>query len=226
MIETSQAIEVDSAEHKSTIPPILRNLSVPLEFKHLDVGDYVIHGQTGSLCMSLKTSKDYISSVSDDHLNDELFQMSSNYRWSVLIIHGSPTEALLRRKFNRERYFNYLAGCVLENSMVGECGSISVLVFENEYDVAQFMKTTFKKISTGDTFRDPSIRKIKVPDSQRKLYAIEGFLHGLGPILSNNLKSHFGTIKGIVNASESELLEVHGIGSKKASGLYKIFNEV
>ena len=67
---------------------------------------------------------------------------------------------------------------------------------------------------------DPAIaqrydRKPKRLASQ-KLYMLQG-LPGGGPALANRLLVQFGSIEGVVAADEETLMQVRGVGQKKAS---------
>ena len=46
---------------------------------------------------------------------------------------------------------------------------------------------------------------------------------GVGPPLAHNLLAHFNTIENIVHADVGTLLEVEGIGKKKAERLFYFF---
>ncbi|MEM2579118.1 MAG: ERCC4 domain-containing protein [Desulfurococcaceae archaeon] len=56
---------------------------------------------------------------------------------------------------------------------------------------------------------------------ERILYVAEGLA---GPTLARKLLEYFGTLKSIANASMLDLMKVEGIGEKRASEIYAIFN--
>lgn len=47
-------------------------------------------------------------------------------------------------------------------------------------------------------------------------------LPNIGPVNAKNLLEHFGTVANIINASESQLQEVEGIGKKTAANIRKV----
>jgi ERCC4-type nuclease len=51
--------------------------------------------------------------------------------------------------------------------------------------------------------------------TSRKLYMLQG-LPGVGPALANRLLLQFGSVERVITADQSLLMEVRGIGAKKA----------
>ena len=56
---------------------------------------------------------------------------------------------------------------------------------------------------------------------EQQLFIVES-LPNIGPVNAKNLLSHFGTVSNVLNASESELQEVEGIGKKTAENIRKV----
>lgn len=50
---------------------------------------------------------------------------------------------------------------------------------------------------------------------EQQLFIIES-LPNIGPVNAKNLLEHFGTVANIINASESQLQEVEGIGKNSS----------
>ena len=67
------------------------------------------------------------------------------------------------------------------------------------------------------------IRTDKKPVSlwEQQLFIIES-LPNIGPVNAKNLLQHFGSVEKVINASESELQEVEGIGKKTAKNIRKV----
>ena len=216
-------ISIDNRE-KSRIPELLKKLGVPTETKQLSIGDYCIFGPTTSACISLKSVGDYLGSINSSHLNDELYQLSSAYDYSVFVVYGNLSEELLYRKIRRETYFQYLAGCIVHRSPEGKQGSVSVVNFDTDFDVAMFLKTMHNLISTDDIYREPSVQKVKVTEENRALLNISR-LPKVGPIRAKSLLEHFKTVRAIYNATPEQLVEVEGVGSVIAEHIVKFINK-
>ena len=69
------------------------------------------------------------------------------------------------------------------------------------------------------------IRTDKKPVSlmEQQLFIVES-LPNIGPVNAKNLLLHFGTVSNILNASESDLQEVEGIGKKTAKEIRKVLD--
>jgi Fanconi anemia group M protein len=67
------------------------------------------------------------------------------------------------------------------------------------------------------------IRTDKKPVSlwEQQLFIVES-LPNIGPVNAKNLLQHFGSVEKVLNASESELQEVDGIGEKTAKNIRKV----
>ncbi|UCH43601.1 MAG: hypothetical protein JSW16_03410, partial [Dehalococcoidales bacterium] len=67
----------------------------------------------------------------------------------------------------------------------------------------------------------PKRKATDLPDMQRRIIEM---LPGCGMTMARDLLQHFGSIRQIMNATEAELHNVPGIGTKKASGIYEVIN--
>ena len=230
-------IQIDTHETRSKLPGILKKIGVPTTFVPLEIGDYIISGTISAcgsifydenVCNELKTVEDYLGSIRSGRLNNELFQMSSAYDRSFLIVHGSLDQALAHRKIKRSTYFHYLAGCVVHESGEGKRGSISVFNFETVYDTALFLKTIHDLITQDKIIREPTtkkpIKKLKIPLDKQRLFTIQS-LPDIAGIRALRLKTAFPTLKSLINAEKEDLMKIEGIGEGIAESLYNFFNE-
>ena len=56
---------------------------------------------------------------------------------------------------------------------------------------------------------------------EQQLFIVES-LPNIGPVNAKNLLQHFGSVSNVLNASESELQQVEGIGKKTAENIRKV----
>jgi len=217
-------IFVDTHETRSRLPVALNKMGVKTEFIPLEVGDYVVTGPSMDVCAELKSVSDYLLSIQNNRLNQELLNMSTAYKKSLLIVHGYISQGLEHRKIKRSTYFHYLAGCIIHESDEGFHGSVSVINVDTVYDAACLLKTIHDKVYNDDIKRRPDAKRYKIKDNDMKLFTIQS-LPNVGEKRGELLKNKFKTIKNLVNASEEELLEIDGIGKKISGFLYKYFNE-
>jgi len=104
-----------------------------------------MQGETLTAGVELKNAGDYINSIKKGRINDQLLNVSSNFDYPILLVYGSPTDALLDTEMKRSTWFHFLAGCVTDISPVGKGSRVSVIMVENEYDAAFFLQTLDKR---------------------------------------------------------------------------------
>lgn len=226
-------IIADKTETRSWLPKLLKKYGVKVTFDSLDVGDYIIIGPTRSAGVSSKSAEDFISSIENDHLNDELLHLSSNYTKSVFIVHGSIDNALVHRKMSRQIYGNYIAGIVSHESPFGVMAGVSVVNFPSSdpaikrrptsgvYDAVQFLKSLHDIITQDDIYRKPTALKIKYPPEYELTLSIRYMLKpaGVGMKRAKQIQEKFGSIQNVVNAKKEQFMSIDGIGEKIADSI-------
>jgi len=72
---------------------------------------------------------------------------------------------------------------------------------------------------------DPQVHQLSVFATSlvdgRKLYMLQG-MPGVGPALAHRLLLHFGPVERVVTAEETTLMQIPGIGSKKAARIREL----
>ncbi len=225
-------IHVDSHERKikhfqNEIPRILERFGVPIKKLLLDVGDYVIIGDEISVCCELKTVEDYVSSIQNNQLSTELYQMSASYDYNVLLIHGNLDDALMHRKLKRSSLFEFLAGCTIEVAPLGKQSKISVITVNTVHDAVAFLRTLHKKVVSGDFYREPTVHKVKLPPSKKLVFTTKFMFPPechIGAKRAEQLLIHFGSIKNIVNATKDRIMAIPGFGEEISKGIIEHLN--
>ena len=119
-------------------------------------------------------------------------------------------------------------GMINPNAIRGSIASIaidfgiSIIPTRNAQDTAAMIKRIAVREQNGE--KTPiQIRTDKKPVSlwEQQLFIIES-LPNIGPVNAKNLLQHFGSVEKVINASESELQEVEGIGKKTAKNIRKV----
>jgi len=205
-------IVVDKRERRSIVPRQLESMGCDVEYKILEVGDYII----GDVCIERKEINDYLSSLFNGRLERELYHMSKIYKKTYLITEGSITEAMLHRKINRRQYFSSLAKFTNR-------GDVSIITFETPYDTAYFIKSLNESVKNPQ----PLIPKIKISqfsDGDEVTYIVSA-IPGIGMKKATNLLKKFKTLKNLVNSKPEDIAKVNGFGKKTANKLYELFNK-
>ena len=193
-----QKIIVDNREKNSLVISELISLNNQIEFKQLDIADYII----GEIAIERKTMSDFISSM----LNKRIFQQLKNlqqYEKSLLIIENYRALDLSSTNLNE----NAVKGLILSISLEYK---IPIIFTKNEKDTALYLSLIAKKKSSEISFRV----KQQMTDVERLKFILEGF-PGIGPKTAKKLLKKYKTIKQVINAKEEELKSFIGKKSEK-----------
>lgn len=214
-------IFVDSRETRSLVKDFLLDKKLPIEVKELEVGDYIITNGDITVIIERKDMADYVGSLVSGRLNNQLYQLSSNADYGLLIVEGYLTEAIAFRKVKRGQINSSIAGAILRVSPDGKQGKISVLSVESPFDTADVIEGIYKRFEEEEGFvRLPQLERIKVTPEKRAIMILATF-PDIGEGKAEKLINHFKNLKNTFNASIEELCEVPGIGKKIAEKIHK-----
>jgi len=186
-------VEVDFREKNSLVASEIMKLGMEIEFKQLLVGDYIVKG----IVIERKTISDFKSSIIDKRIITQLLEMKQCDK-SLLILEGIGEEM-------------YIGG-IHENAFRGFLLSVSldyqipVIFTQNEKDTARYIYILSKKEKKEISLR---ASKLFLNDKEQLQFILEGFPN-IGPKKAKALLEKFGTLRGIINASEEELKDVLG----------------
>ena len=208
----------DHREDRSEVPKALRDFGVELKRETLEVGDYVITGKNVNLVIERKTAQDYIKSMRGEHLNNQLYEMSTNFSYTILIIEGYMTGAAFELNAPRQQILASIATGILKPSADGVRGAISTLMLDTPYDTAQILKYFHDNI-TGDKplVRYPRIKAEKWKLEDRAVAVLSGFPN-IKEKRARKILEHprLNTLTKILTSDIATLMEVEGIGKKIA----------
>jgi len=225
-------IVCDNREERSGIPKELVKLGQTIEYRQLEVGDYMIEGPTTRLVLERKEAGDFITSSLSEHLNNQLFQMSLNYPYTVLILEGSLTAAIIEHeKVTRQQVYANVASAILKRPGVSGpdvvSGVISVVSTDGFLDTALLLKLLHDRIQDPEKMiRLPRLDPIKWTSKDRTI-AVLASLPNIGPIRAKTILSHprLNSLRKIANSNPTTLMEVKGIGKVLAQGIIEVMNE-
>ena len=193
--EIKLKILVDNHEKNSLVPSNLSKLGVPFEFKHLEVGDYLI----SDIIIERKTFSDLQSSIMDKRILAQLENMKQ-YPKSLLIIEGEMEN---QSKIIHE---NAIKGFILSTLLNTK---IPIIFTKDEEETAQYLYVLAKRLSKKETEVSLIAKRLSTSTETQKQFIIESF-PGIGPTTAKKLLKHFKSIKAIVNAPNEELTKLIG----------------
>jgi len=204
---------VDEREKPSGVPDSLRRLGARVEFRLLDVADYVI----GDRAVERKTTGDFISSLFSGRLFDQAKRLSESYRMPFMVVEGD-LQASLQRISRPKVFWGSMLSLVLQYD-------IRPFFTSDALQTAELIFTYALHLSYKRRRAPPVI--IKKPristDTQAQLLVVES-LPTIGPKLAGRLLERFGTVRRIFEASRSELAVRGGLGRSRAQKVSSILD--
>ncbi|RLF90020.1 DEAD/DEAH box helicase, partial [Thermococci archaeon] len=187
----------------------LKTLGIKLEFKTLDVGDYIV---SEDVAIERKSANDFIQSIIDGRLFDQVKRLKEAYPRPIMIIEGQLYGI-------RNVHPNAIRGAI---AAVTVDFGLPVIFSSNPEETAQYIFLIAKR-EQEEKEREVRIRSEKkaVTLAERQRLIVEGLPH-VSATLAKRLLRHFGTVERVFTASEAELMKVEGIGEKIAREIRKV----
>lgn len=212
--EFSEELEIvaDTREKSSGVLKELQNLGVSLTLKSLSVGDYVLSKR---VCVEFKTAHDFVSSLLDGRLMNQLSQLTQ-YPRPVLVVQGSNWYE------QRNVHPNAIRGAL---AAIGVSFGVPILVSQNDKDTAALLYTIARREKEAG-LQDPSYGTSRPGSDRELLVDVVASFPNVGPVLAPKLLARFGSLQRLVSAEVDDLMEVEGIGKKKAGQLHAFFKKI
>jgi len=213
----------DYHEDQGPIPGLLERLELPLTRTELAVSDYIVSG-VENVAVEHKGSGDYVSSLKDGRLHTQLYELSTNHSYAILLVEGNVTQELMQRKMKRQQVLSSLAGSILKRSPDGKRGVISLVNVDTPWDSALFLKYCHEKLTKeGGLVRTPVLRAQKWKPEERAIGILAGF-PGVGEIRAKNIMStpQLNTLQKIMNAEVEDFVKVENVGPVVARDIHKL----
>ena len=202
-------VYADSREGNSKVIRYLSQMEMDVKIHSMAVADYQVSDE---VAIERKTAKDFVSSMIDKRLFKQARELSEEFKRPLMILEGD----------------DLYSGMVNPNAIRGTIASIaldfgiSIIPTRDAQDTAAMIKRIAIREQSGEK-SNIQIRTDKKPVSlwEQQLFIVES-LPSIGPVNAKNLLEHFGSVSNVFNASESELIEVEGIGKITAQNIRKV----
>ena len=189
----------------------LKKMDIILTETNLEVGDFIL--SDSRVVIERKTHSDFISSIIDGRVFEQVKLMKDNFSNPVIIIEGSSN-----------RYINENALRAAIASLITNF-NISILNTKNSLDTAKTIYWIARK-EQEENKHSVSIKVGKKPKEMHKLQErMICSLPSINSVMSKRLLEHFGTVEKVFIADEKELRKVKGIGKKLANKIRKILSD-
>lgn len=207
--EELPVVFADTREGNSKVIRHLSEMEIDVKVQAMAVGDYQVSDE---VVIERKTAKDFVDSLVDKRLFKQARSLMEEFKRPLIILEGDD---LYNGMINPNAIRGSIASIALDFG-------ISIIPTRNAQDTAAMIKRIAIREQSGE--KTPiQIRTDKKPVNlwEQQLFIIES-LPNIGPVNAKNLLEHFGTVANIINASESQLQEVEGIGKKTAANIRKV----
>ncbi|MFH1239835.1 MAG: DEAD/DEAH box helicase [Candidatus Diapherotrites archaeon] len=207
-------IYADSREQNSSVLRELEERGCYIKTKQLDVGDYVL---TNDIVVERKTIDDFLSSMLDGRLFNQMIKMTETYDMPLILVEGDKNEMFSLRNVHRNAIIGAMTSIALNYR-------VPILFTDNAKETAEYLYVTAKReqLGKGKDIRLRTGRK-GLTQSEMQQFIVESFPL-TGPNTAKAMLKHFGSVKNIVDADVKALQEVDNIGDKKAKKIRKILD--
>ncbi len=187
----------------------LSNYDCIVKKKLLHVADYIL---SETVAVERKTYSDFLRSIIDKRLFEQLSQLSTEFKKPVLIIEGRRHEDI---NIHKNAVRGALAAVALDYG-------VPIIWTKNVEDTAGiiFWMAKREQIESGREVSIRGKRRARSMEEQQE-FLISG-LPNVNTVIAKRLLTYFKTPRGIFNAGEAELKKVKSIGKKKAKNILKL----
>lgn len=206
-------IIVDHRESRSNVIRFLSSREdIKIETQQLDAGDYVLSSRIG---VERKKAEDFLKSLIEGKLFVQMKKLRDAYSRPILIVEGEGL--LAKRNISQKAIFGGFVSIIVDFG-------IPVITTGSARETADFLYIIANR-EQKESNKTIAVRgeKWTMSTPEQQQFIVEGFPN-VSAVLARRLLEYFGSVKAIVNASEEELCNVHGIGKNTAAEIIKILN--
>ena len=205
-------LRVDFSQRHSTLLDLARaSGEFDVHLEQLAIGDYFVDG---GVLVERKTYADFATSLVDGRLFPQVAALARSPHRSVLLLEGPKP---LRMP---DVHQHALKGAIVSLAVMWRLPVIHARDPEDSLYIFRCLADQLGRTAGGVLKRyDRKPKRL----ASRKIYMLQG-LPGVGPALANRLLLHFGTVEHVSTADEGTLMEVHGIGQKKALRIRQVLS--
>jgi len=212
---TSQSrVIVDEREKVSGVPDLLRASGLQIDYRLLEVGDYVV---SSDCAVERKAGRDFVKSLYSGRLFDQARRLRQFYTRPVLIAEGD-LQLLFGDGSKPRAFWGALATLSFQFGM-------SVFFTANAQQTADLIYTLVRRAGLTRAPSGPWVQKKPRATSMQKVQlALVATLPAIGPKLAERVLIRFGTVRRVFLASVAELCTVKGLGRAKAENIVRFLD--
>lgn len=204
--DEDEGIVVIADDRENAVAKKLSKMEITVRKNRLDVADFLLSERTA---VERKSASDFVDSLVDQRLFDQMPDLQQ-FENPVIMIEGDDLYS--HRQIHPNAIRGALASIAIDHG-------IPILWTDDEEDTAEMLKTLAKR-EQEENDRTVSIRGTRSVKSEAELqqFVVAG-LPDVNTKLAERLLEEFGSIQAIFTASNSDLMEIEGIGEKTADNI-------
>lgn len=214
-------IIVDHREKPSGIIKELAKKGFDIEAKQLVAADYILETKDRNdniltVGIERKTQSDFLNSIIDKRIIQQLMYLKENFSVPLLIIEGSENIYTLRN-FHPNSVRGMLASIAIDFQ-------IPMIHTKNTRDTAALLEVIARRLERPRS--QLSLLKKRKPATlkEQQEYLVES-LPTIGPQMAKALLKNFKSVKRVTNASADDLMRIDNMGKKKIEKILAVLNE-
>jgi len=209
-ISSKPMIIVDSRELGSPTTRELSKYDVLITQEALTIGDFIISDRTA---IERKTVGDFVASIIDGRLFEQISNLKSAYEMPILIVEGESFQT--SRNVAPEAIMGAVASVIVDFAVP--------IVWTRTPSETALLLLSIARREQSKGERRPRIRMERKPESlSREQEFIVAGLPLVDTVLARRLLKAFGTVEKVFLASEKELQDVEGIGRKISDRIRRV----
>lgn len=197
-------ISIDDREHE--LITICLKLKIPIAVRRLTIGDVVL----GRACVERKEAGDFVASISDGRLVQQIKNMVETYEKNCIVIHGDIT------KVKTDMHIQSILGML---ASITARTNVNVVFIADLENTATFIYKFLYKANEEKPFAQPIPKRQRITNLQAEILMLA---EGVGFSTAERILAKMGSIKAVFKASPEELIKVEGVGKKTAERIDKI----
>ena len=221
---------IDSRENSELTERVIekaQSLNVPFEKQWLEIGDYVFN----DVCFEAKSSFDFIQSIVNKRLWNQLDNMDRAYVNNLVIVYGSFEDGFRKHLEHIKTSMNKTAQRVILRKKF--FGSMSKIILDTDCSIIWVRDAlTAAELIAVVCKMQPHNREVYIPRivKQKKISTTDlrvdvlSTIKGVSDKKAKLLIKKFGSIMEIGEATPSELSEIEGIGNVLAKRIVDTLN--
>lgn len=205
-------ILADHREKDNRIVKELMELNVSVKTAQLESADYIL---SGNLAVELKKVPDFVDSLIDGRLLEQMKGLKEHFAKSILVIEGEE-DIYAQRKVHPHSIRGMIACIVLDFG-------IPILYTKNPKETASLFAIMARREQEKGS--DVSLHERKPHTVEELQEYFVSSLPNVGYKTAKVLLSRFGSITRLVHATKEELMTIDGVGEKMATRLVELFGK-